>query len=72
MSCCGNTGVEPDTEIRAAQHADDLLDLYNATLLGLVIKHAPEKEKVVPNRPSSVDGDDDELMLSVLRCQLTY
>ena len=64
--------MEPDTEIRAAQHADDLLDLNNATLLGLVSKHAPEKEKVVPNRPSAVDGDDDELMLSVLRCQLTY
>ena len=32
---------------------DDLLDLYNATILGLLNKHAPEKEKVVPNRPSS-------------------
>ena len=32
---------------------DDLLDLYNATLLGLLNKHAPEKEKVVPDRPSS-------------------
>ena len=29
---------------------DDLLDLYNATLLGLLNKHAPEKEKVVPDR----------------------
>ena len=32
---------------------DDLLDLYNATLLGLLNKHAPEKEKVIPDRPSS-------------------
>ena len=32
---------------------DDLLELYNATLLGLLNKHAPEKEKVVPDRPSS-------------------
>ena len=32
---------------------DDLLDLYNATLLGLLNKHAPEKEKVVPYHPSS-------------------
>ena len=32
---------------------DDLLNLYNATLLGLLNKHAPEKEKVVPDRPSS-------------------
>ena len=32
---------------------DDLLDLYNATLLGLLNKHAPEKEKVVPDHPSS-------------------
>ena len=32
---------------------DDLLDLYNATLLGLLNKYAPEKEKVVPDRPSS-------------------
>ena len=32
---------------------DDLLDLYNATLLGLLNKHAPEKKKVVPDRPSS-------------------
>ena len=32
---------------------DDILDLYNATLLGLLNKHAPEKEKVVPDRPSS-------------------
>ena len=32
---------------------DDLLDLYNATLLGLLNKHAPEKEKVVPDRSSS-------------------
>ena len=32
---------------------DDLLDLYNATLLGLLNKHAPEKEKVLPDRPSS-------------------
>ena len=32
---------------------DDLLDLYNATLLGLLNKHASEKEKVVPDRPSS-------------------
>ena len=30
----------------------DLLDLYNATLLGLLKKHAPEKDKVVPDRPS--------------------
>ena len=34
---------------------DDLPDLYNATLVGLLNKHAPEKEKVVPDRPSSVD-----------------
>ena len=32
--------------------AGDLLDLYNATLLGLLNKHAPEKEKVVPDHPS--------------------
>ena len=32
---------------------DDLLDLYNATLLGLLNKHAPEKEKDVSDRPSS-------------------
>ena len=32
---------------------DDLLDLYNATLLGLLNKHAPEKEEVVPHHPSS-------------------
>ena len=32
---------------------DDFLDLYNATILGLLNKHAPEKEKVVPDRPSS-------------------
>ena len=31
----------------------DLLDLYNTTILGLLNKHAPEKEKVVPDRPSS-------------------
>ena len=31
---------------------DDFLDLYNATLRGLLNKHAPKKEKVVPNRPS--------------------
>ena len=30
---------------------DDLLVLYNATLLGLLNKHAPEKEKVVPSSP---------------------
>ena len=32
---------------------DDLLDLYNATLLGLLNKSAAEKEKVVPDAPSS-------------------
>ena len=32
---------------------DGVDDLYNATLLGLLNKHAPEKEKVVPDRPSS-------------------
>ena len=32
---------------------DDLLDLYNMTILGLLNKHTPEKEKVVPDYPSS-------------------
>ena len=31
----------------------DDLDLYNATFLGLLNKHASEKEKVVPDRPKS-------------------
>ena len=39
--------------IGSPDRVDDLLDLYNATLLGLLNKHAPEKEKVVPDRPSS-------------------
>ena len=32
---------------------DDVLDLYNTTILGLLNKRAPEKEKAVPDRPSS-------------------
>ena len=41
--------------IGSPDDVDDLFDLYNTTFLGLLNKHAPEKEKVVPDRPSSVD-----------------
>ena len=35
------------------ENVDDLADLYNSTLLELLYKHAPEKEKVVPDRTNS-------------------
>ena len=41
--------------IGSPDDVDDLFELYNTTFLGLLNKHAPEKEKVVPDRPSSVD-----------------
>ena len=39
--------------IGSPDDVDDLPGIYNATFLGLLNKHAPEK--VVPDRPSSVD-----------------
>ena len=45
----------PPIVIGSPDDVDDLFDLYNTTFLGLLNKHAPEKEKVVPDRPSSVD-----------------
>ena len=35
------------------EDVDDLADLYHSTLLQLWNKHAPEKEKVVPDRTNS-------------------
>ena len=34
-------------------NVDDLLHLYNSVLSDLLDRHAPEKENVVPYRPSS-------------------
>ena len=37
---------------------DDFVDLYNATVLGLLNEHAPERETVVPDRTNSAWIDE--------------
>ena len=48
--CSELISLSPPLVICSPDGVDDLLDLYNTTLLGLLNKHAPEKEKVVPDR----------------------
>ena len=52
------TRTPPTPYNRHSRDVNDLVDLYNASILGLLNKHAPEREKVVPDSINSAWTDE--------------
>ena len=53
-----NDLAQSPLETDPSDYADVLVALYNATLLGLLNEHAPERKKVVPDRTNSAWIDE--------------